>query len=144
VRRTAAWTVTALASLVVALVLLAGCGEREEPSEGVTPEPFTLALDWFPNPDHAGIYEALERGYFEQAGLEVDPQIPSDPSAPIKQVAAGRVDLAISYEPEDVAWAVRCAMECGVDVVSPLRPGALVLEAARALVSELAVAPAAR
>ena len=28
------------------------------------------------------------------------PQIPSDPSAPIKEVAAGRVDLAISYEPE--------------------------------------------
>ena len=26
--------------------------------------------------------------------------MPSDPSAPIKEVAAGRVDLAISYEPE--------------------------------------------
>jgi putative hydroxymethylpyrimidine transport system substrate-binding protein len=30
----------------------------------------------------------------------VHPQVPSDPSAPIKEVAAGRVDLAISYEPE--------------------------------------------
>ena len=28
------------------------------------------------------------------------PQVPSDPSAPIKEVAAGRVDLAVSYEPE--------------------------------------------
>ena len=33
-------------------------------------------------------------------GLDVRPRVPSDPSAPIKQVAAGRTDLAISYEPE--------------------------------------------
>jgi putative hydroxymethylpyrimidine transport system substrate-binding protein len=52
------------------------------------------------NPDHAGIYEALDRGYFRDAGLDVSAQAPSDPSAPIREVAAGRVDLAISYEPE--------------------------------------------
>jgi len=127
VRRKAAWTVTALASLVLALALPAGCGEREEPREGVTPEQFTLALDWFPNPDHAGIYEALERGYFEQAGLEVEPQIPSDPAAPIKQVAAGQVDLAISYEPE-----VLLARDEGLDVVAV---GALVREPLTSLVS---------
>ncbi len=56
---------------------------------------------------------ALERGYFEQAGLEVDPQVPSDPSAPIRQVAAGRADLAISYEPE-----VLLARDQGLDVVA--------------------------
>ena len=60
-----------------------------------------------------GIFEALERGYFEDAGLEVTPQVPSDPSAPIKQVAAGRVDLAISYEPE-----VMLARDQGLDVVA--------------------------
>ncbi|MGH2992582.1 MAG: ABC transporter substrate-binding protein [Solirubrobacterales bacterium] len=113
---------------VAILVLLAGCGEREEPREGgATPERFDLALDWFPNPDHAGIYEALERGYFEDAGLEVEPQIPSDPSAPIKQVAAGRADLAISYEPE-----VMLAREAGLDVTAV---GALVREPLTSLVS---------
>jgi putative hydroxymethylpyrimidine transport system substrate-binding protein len=102
-------------ALAVALVAVAaGCGEREEPDNGGgAPERFDLALDWFPNPDHAGIYEALEQGYFEQAGLAVSPQIPSDPSAPIKQVAAGRADLAISYEPE-----VMLAREEGLDVVA--------------------------
>ncbi|MGH2963050.1 MAG: ABC transporter substrate-binding protein [Solirubrobacterales bacterium] len=102
-------------ALVVALVAVAaGCGEREEPEDGgAAPEQFDLALDWFPNPDHAGIYEGLERGYFEDAGLAVRPQIPSDPAAPIKQVAAGRADLAVSYEPE-----VMLAREQGLDVIA--------------------------
>jgi putative hydroxymethylpyrimidine transport system substrate-binding protein len=118
-----------VALLVAALALLAGCGEREEPSSDGTgaPERFDLALDWFPNADHAGIYEALERGDFEDAGLDVQPQIPSDPSAPIKQVAAGRVDLAISYEPE-----VLLARQEGLDVVAV---GALVREPLTSLIS---------
>ena len=41
------------------------------------------------------------------------PQIPSDPAAPIKQVAAGRADLAISYEPE-----VLLARDQGLPVVA--------------------------
>ena len=28
-----------------------------------------LALDFYVNPDHAGIYTALENGYFKRAGL---------------------------------------------------------------------------
>ena len=39
---------------------------------------------------------------FADAGLDVRIHTPSDPSAPTKQVAAGRADLAISYEPEVV------------------------------------------
>jgi len=90
-----------LAVLVLAAAVAAGCGEKTESRNGDS-EPLTLALDFYVNPDHAGIYTALDRGYFDEAGLEVEPQVPSDPSAPIRQVAAGRADLAISYEPEVV------------------------------------------
>jgi putative hydroxymethylpyrimidine transport system substrate-binding protein len=90
----------AIALATFAGAVLAGCGEKDETISAGSTEPFTLALDFYVNPDHAGIYTALERGYFEQAGLDVQPQVPSDPAAPIKQVAAGRADLAISYEPE--------------------------------------------
>ena len=93
-------TTLAIACVVLAGAVLAGCGEKEESTSAASTEPFTLALDFYVNPDHAGVYTALERGYFEQAGLDVQPQVPSDPAAPIKQVAAGRADLAISYEPE--------------------------------------------
>ncbi|MGH2943713.1 MAG: ABC transporter substrate-binding protein, partial [Solirubrobacteraceae bacterium] len=42
----------------------------------------------------------LEEGTFRRAGLDVRPRTPSDPSAPLKLLQAGRADLAISYEPE--------------------------------------------
>ncbi|GAL10015.1 hydroxymethylpyrimidine ABC transporter substrate-binding component [Vibrio astriarenae] len=59
----------------------------------------TLMLDWFVNPNHGPIVIAHERGYFKEQGLEIDIQEPADPSTPAKLVAAGRVDLAVSYQP---------------------------------------------
>ena len=92
----------ALASLAVLLVLgLAACGERKEPAARVgATEPVDLVLDYLPNADHAGIYTAIATGEFKAAGLDVRPRAPSDPAAPLKLLAAGRADLAISYEPE--------------------------------------------
>ncbi|MFT6984883.1 MAG: putative hydroxymethylpyrimidine transport system substrate-binding protein [Psychromonas sp.] len=59
----------------------------------------TLMLDWFVNPNHGPVVIAQQRGYFKEQGLDVDIQEPSDPSMPPKLVAAGKVDLAISYQP---------------------------------------------
>lgn len=99
-----------MAALVAALGL-AACGEKEETLGSPEPEPFDLALDFYVNPDHAGIFTAIDNDYFERAGLAVTPRVPSDPAAPIKEVAAGRADLAVSYEPE-----VLLAQEQGLDV----------------------------
>jgi putative hydroxymethylpyrimidine transport system substrate-binding protein len=60
----------------------------------------TLMLDWFVNPDHGPIIIAQERGYFADVGLEVEVIAPADPADPPKMVAAGRADLAISYQPQ--------------------------------------------
>ena len=60
----------------------------------------TLLLDWFVNPDHGPIIIAEEKGYFKDAGLEVEVIAPADPSDPPKLVAAGRAELAISYQPQ--------------------------------------------
>ncbi len=103
--------VVAIVVIVVALGL-AGCGEKNE-DVSAEPQAFGLTLDFYPNPDHAGIYMAQKLGYFRDAGLDVSIDTPSDPAAPIKQVAAGRTDLAISYEPE-----VALAHEQGLDVVA--------------------------
>jgi putative hydroxymethylpyrimidine transport system substrate-binding protein len=101
----------ALAVALFALALgLAACGEKSEDATGGA-EPLSLTLDFYPNPDHAGIYMAQKLGYFEEAGLDVKIQTPADPAAPIKLLAAGRTDLAISYEPE-----VLLAHEQGLDV----------------------------
>ncbi len=79
---------------------LAACGEKEETLGPGGGSELELMLDFFPNADHAGIYAAEAGKHFDRAGLNVKIRQPSDPSAPIKQVAAGRVDLAVSYEPE--------------------------------------------
>jgi putative hydroxymethylpyrimidine transport system substrate-binding protein len=104
--------VAVLAAAALALGV-AACGGGGDVSTGTpsNPQSFTLELDWYVNPDHAGIYTAIDRDFFRQAGLDVKPQVPSDPSAPIKEVAAGRVDLAVSYEPE-----VLLAADRGLDV----------------------------
>ena len=63
-------------------------------------ENLTLLLDWFINPDHGPIIIAQENGYFSDYDLEVEIIAPADPSAPPKLVAAGRGDIAISYQPQ--------------------------------------------
>lgn len=60
----------------------------------------TVLLDWFVNPDHGPIILAEELGYFADAGLKVEVIAPADPADPPKMVAAGRADLAISYQPQ--------------------------------------------
>jgi putative hydroxymethylpyrimidine transport system substrate-binding protein len=58
----------------------------------------TLALDWYPNANHAGLFLAQERGYFAEAGLEVELYTPSDPTVVLQTVGAGRDDYGISYQ----------------------------------------------
>jgi putative hydroxymethylpyrimidine transport system substrate-binding protein len=91
-----------LALVAAALVVaLAGCGSGGSGSGGSgSGERLDLMLDFFPNADHAGIYAAEAGGHFESEGLDVRIRTPSDPSVPLKLLAAGKADLAVSYEPE--------------------------------------------
>jgi putative hydroxymethylpyrimidine transport system substrate-binding protein len=82
------------------VVALAGCGEKKDVLRPGSVRSIELMLDYFPNADHAPIYAAQANGDFKAAGLNVKIRQPADPSAPLKQVAAGRVSLAVSYEPE--------------------------------------------
>ncbi|MGZ4217194.1 MAG: ABC transporter substrate-binding protein [Solirubrobacteraceae bacterium] len=89
------------AGLAALALALSACGEKKESvtSSGGT-QSMTVMLDWFPNADHVGIYQALADGDFEKAGLNVHIQVPSDPALPLKLLEAGKTDVAISYEPE--------------------------------------------
>lgn len=82
-------------------VLLAACGSTDRGLRGAPPpKHVTLTLDWTPNPDHVGFYYARDSDLFGKANLDVAIHAPSDPSAPLKLVGAGRSDLAVSYEQE--------------------------------------------
>jgi putative hydroxymethylpyrimidine transport system substrate-binding protein len=119
--------VTRFFAALLALVLLAGCGEKVDVLQPKNQRQFQLMLDYFPNADHAPIYAAQAAGAFKAAGLDLKIRQPSDPAAPIKQVAAGRVDLAVSYEPE-----VLRARSNGLHVIAV---GALVREPLTSIIS---------
>ncbi len=109
-RRALALILAALACLAVA----AGCGGDDD-QRAASPRRSRRASSWTgsPNPDHAGVYGTIEEGFFEDEGIAVTAEVPSDPSAALKRLAAGRADFAISYEPE-----VLIARSQGVPVVA--------------------------
>jgi putative hydroxymethylpyrimidine transport system substrate-binding protein len=78
-------------------------------------ETVSVALDWYPNANHAGLYLAQERGYYAAEGLAPEFYTPSDPTTVLQTVGAGRDDFGISYQTD-----VLLARAAGVPVVSVL------------------------
>jgi NitT/TauT family transport system substrate-binding protein len=73
------------------LLLLAGLalGAAEPPRTKII-----VQLDWIPEPEHGGLYQALARGYYRDAGLDVELR-PGGPGAQVMpSLATGQVDLA--------------------------------------------------
>lgn len=60
----------------------------------------TVMLDWFVNPDHGPLIVAQQKGIFQELDLEVELIAPADPNDPPKLVAAGKADIAVSYQPQ--------------------------------------------
>nr|WP_254633523.1 ABC transporter substrate-binding protein [Pantoea sp. GbtcB22] len=63
-------------------------------------EKVRLLLDWFINPNHAAIFAAQHSGAFKKEGLDVEMIAPADSASVPLLLAAGKVDLAVSYQPQ--------------------------------------------
>ena len=103
------------AALVSALALcLAACGPKTgaPPSEGAggstaadgqtagggnQKQKITFVLDWTPNTNHTGLYVAQKKGYFDEAGLEVEIVQPPEGGAEIL-VASGKAQFGVSFQ----------------------------------------------
>ena len=78
--------------LTVSMLLgLAACGGS------TAEEPITVVLDWTPNTNHTGIYVALAKGYFEEAGLNVQVVQPPEDGA-VALVASGKAQFGVSFQ----------------------------------------------
>ena len=80
--------------LLIIVFTLISCGNEQEVID------ISLALDWYPNSNHAGIYYGIDNGYFEENNINVDVYTPSDPASILQTVASGRDEFGISYQPD--------------------------------------------
>ena len=80
--------------LLIIVFTLISCGNEQELID------ISLALDWYPNSNHAGIYYGIDNGYFEENDINVDVYTPSDPASILQTVASGRDEFGISYQPD--------------------------------------------
>ncbi|MGF1725375.1 ABC transporter substrate-binding protein [Photobacterium nomapromontoriensis] len=92
-------TVLATAMMSVNALVTTDAMAATETKTAPETKTLTLMLDWFVNPNHGPIVIAEQRGYFKEHGLDVEIQEPADPSMPPKLVAANKIDLAITYQP---------------------------------------------
>ena len=83
----------------VAVLLAAGCA-RSDPAAKADAAParqkVVLQTDWFPQAEHGGFYQALARGFYREAGMDVE-ILPGGPGAGIKiKVAKGEADFGLN------------------------------------------------
>lgn len=84
--------------LMVLAMALSGAALAEEALTDVT-----VILDYVPNTNHTGMYVALDKGYYAEAGLNVQIIEPTE-GATNTLIAVGKGDFGISYQ-EDVTVA---------------------------------------
>src|SRR5688500_7216654 len=89
----------------LALSLAAACGGGDDA------DTVTVHLDWTPNTNHIGVYVALAKGWYKEAGIDVK-VLPYTDANPDTIVANGRADIGFSFPPN-----VIFSRAAGLDVV---------------------------
>lgn len=113
-------TLAVILASVLTVVGLSACGSSTTSSAGGSAsatsetssvaetnsdlEDFDLVLDWYPNAVHSFIYDAIDKGYFEEEGLNVNILFPSNNNDPISLSAVGKVDAGLYYQ-DDIIMA---------------------------------------
>ncbi len=85
------------AVLAASLTACAGNGNQAVNTETSDLKKVTFVLDWTPNTNHTGLYVAKEKGYFKDAGLEVDIVQPPEDGAEVL-VASGKAQFGMSFQ----------------------------------------------
>lgn len=101
------------------LFSFASCADKSQSdANGEDLEKITLCLDWTPNTNHTGIYVALAKGYFKEAGLNVTVVQPSE-STSAAMCAAGQAQFAVEAQ-DTLAAAFTTDEPLGVTAVAAL------------------------
>lgn len=97
--------------LALGTLVLGACSDDDDGGDdggsGATKDA-TLVLDFVPGPVHAGIYYALEQGYYEDEGINLEIIEPTSTADTLKLIDAGKADFGIAD---------------GIDVASQIEEG---------------------
>lgn len=90
-------------AIVLAAVLIfsfAACSKTENNNTDNNNEKtkITVCLDWTPNTNHTGMYVALEKGYYEEAGLDVTIVQPPENTGAVQVCASGQAQFAVECQ----------------------------------------------
>jgi len=88
------------------IIILSGCSSKGITTSGSkenTTQKIRVMLDWYPNAIHSFLYVAQEKGYFKEQGIDIEFVMPAETNDPLRLVAARKVDLALTYQPEVIS-----------------------------------------
>ena len=111
--------ITLASFAAVSALFLSGCSGSSptaDPSGGgsaAAPAKVTLQLQWLAQAQFAGYYAAVDQGFYKAEGLDVTIKEAGADTVPIKSVASGDADYAISWVPK-----VLGSIEQGVSVTN--------------------------
>lgn len=111
------WKKGAAVFLAAVMTMSFGSVALADEADG-EPKKVTVILDYVPNTNHTGMYVALDKGYYEEEGLDVEIIEPTD-GATATLVAQQKGTFGISYQ-EDVTIALTAEDPLPIKAVATL------------------------
>lgn len=88
---------TLVTALVAVMLVACGQGTASKDKKEAEVKKIDFILDWTPNTNHTGLYVAKEKGYFKEAGVDVDLKLPPEESSS-DLVINGKAPFAIYFQ----------------------------------------------
>ena len=84
--------------LAILTLFILGCGGEKQPAQTEKKlDTVDVVLDWYPNAIHCFLYNAIEKGYFEEEGIKVNIHFPANASDPLALTAAKKADIGFYF-----------------------------------------------
>ena len=88
---------TIVTALLAVVLVACGQGTASKDNKEAELKKIDFILDWTPNTNHTGLYVAKEKGYFKEAGVDVDLKLPPEESSS-DLVINGKAPFAIYFQ----------------------------------------------